>query len=146
MRHCTDPSAQDQISRPIGPPESAIKTTHADGDHVAPAHPRVGIRAARVAQAGERVRVLVEDDRRRAAAEDALSARVLVRRQAVDDVAAVVVDVPCACRSASAEGKREVGEKEANEESSGGRLRTAAGLPCVTCVPVALSDNFNLIT
>ena len=45
-------------------------------------------------QAREAGRLLVEEDRRRAAPEDALVARVLVREQPVDDVAAVVVDVP----------------------------------------------------
>ena len=72
------------------------RATHADGDSVVSALARVRVRAACVLEMGERVRVLVEDDRRRAAAEDTLSARVLVRRQAVHDVAAIVVDVPCA--------------------------------------------------
>ena len=76
--------------------ERQPKATHADRDDVAPAHARVGVRAARVVQAIERVRVLVEDDRRRTATEGALVARVPVRGQAVDNVAAVVVDVPCA--------------------------------------------------
>ena len=112
-RRCGTASQNTQASKHLWrhtTAERQPKATRADRDDVAPAHARVGVRAARVAQAGECIRVLVENDWGRAAAEDALSARVLVRRQAVDDVAAIVADVPCACRSASAEREREVGE------------------------------------
>ena len=119
-RRCGTASQNTQASKHLWrhtTAERQPKATHADRDDVAPAHPRVGVRAARVVRACERVRVLVEDDRRRAAAEYALSARVLVRRQAVDDVAAIVADIPCACRGASAEREREVGENVVQRET-----------------------------
>ena len=86
------------------------RATHADGDSVVSALARVRVRAACVLEMGERVRVLVEGDRGRGAAEDALRARVPGRSQAVNDFAAVVVDIPCA-NPDSISNERRIGEK-----------------------------------
>lgn len=43
----------------------------------------------------ERVGVSIEDDGRRRARENALSAWVLSRRQTIDSIARVVIDGPC---------------------------------------------------
>ena len=69
-------------------------STYTDGNDIIPAYSRVGVRTAGVDEARERVRVFVEEDRWRATPKGALGARVLVRHERVDLVAAVVVDVP----------------------------------------------------
>lgn len=54
-----------------------------------------------VHEMGEGVGVEVERDRGRSAAENALSARILVCGQPIDLVAAIIVNVPCTVQAIS---------------------------------------------
>jgi len=66
----------------------------ADRDGIVTAASRPGVLTTLVFHLGLRRGILVEENRRRRTAEEARVARVLVRGEAVDDIARVVIDIP----------------------------------------------------
>jgi len=66
----------------------------ADRDRCATTRARVGIRPARILEASERVFIVVEQNGRRAASEYAFGTGILIRSEPINDVAAIVEDIP----------------------------------------------------